>query len=44
MTEKDAVRCQGFNLKNLWYLKIETDLPDSFSAEIAKKIKEKTSE
>lgn len=28
MTEKDAVKCADFGLKNAWYLPVETTLPD----------------
>ena len=39
MTEKDAVRCSNMNLRNLWYLKVEVDMPFSFAEDIARKIK-----
>ena len=39
MTEKDAVRCSNMNLRNLWYLKVEVDMPLSFAEDIARKIK-----
>lgn len=30
MTEKDAVKCRHLELKNAWYLPVETQLPESF--------------
>ena len=30
MTEKDAVKCMGFGLSNVWYLPVRAKLPESF--------------
>lgn len=30
MTEKDAVKCAGYDVKNLWYLKIDVDMSATF--------------
>ena len=35
MTEKDAVKCEGWSLKNAWYVPVWPTLPDSFGAKIA---------
>ena len=40
MTEKDAARCHKIDIKNIWVLKIEADLPDNFALELINKIKE----
>tara|TARA_Y100001970_G_scaffold285454_1_gene405267 strand:- start:3081 stop:5852 length:2772 start_codon:yes stop_codon:yes gene_type:complete len=40
MTQKDAVRCKGFNQKNLWFLKIQAEIDESFGNRIAKLIKD----
>ena len=40
MTEKDAARCHKLDIKNIWVLKIEADLPDNFAVELLNKIKE----
>lgn len=40
MTEKDAARCHKIDIKNIWVLKIEADLPDNFALELLNKIKE----
>jgi subfamily B ATP-binding cassette protein MsbA len=40
MTEKDSVRCKAIDIKNIWYLKVEADIPDEFAEKIAIKIKE----
>jgi len=32
MTEKDAVKCEGFAKQNFWYLKIDLNLSDRFSS------------
>ena len=40
MTEKDSVRCKAIDVKNIWYLKVEADIPDEFAEKIAIKIKE----
>jgi tetraacyldisaccharide 4'-kinase len=39
MTEKDAVKCKMFNLKNGWFLTIETSLPQEFESTIKNRIK-----
>ena len=39
MTEKDAVRCSNIKLKNLWYLKVEVNIPESFIEEVTDRIK-----
>jgi tetraacyldisaccharide 4'-kinase len=39
MTEKDAVRCKGMNLKNLWYLKVEAGIDEEFLEKIVNRIK-----
>ena len=41
MTEKDAALCHKLDIKNIWVLKIEADLPDNFALELINKIKEK---
>jgi len=41
MTEKDSVRCyQINNNNNIWYLKVQPELPEEFFLEVSKKIKE----
>ncbi len=35
MTEKDAVKCEAWSLKNAWYVPVWPTLPDSFGAKIA---------
>ena len=40
MTEKDAARCHKLDIKNIWVLKIEADLPENFALELINKIKE----
>ena len=39
MTAKDAVKCTGLNLKNAWYLEIETQISDEFAARFFAEIK-----
>lgn len=38
MTEKDAVKCSSFGLKNAWVLAIEAQLPEGFVDAIVKKL------
>lgn len=38
MTEKDAVKCQGFGLSNAWYLKGEAQIADAFWQEFENKV------
>ena len=40
MTEKGAARCHKLDIKNIWILKIEADLPENFALELLNKIKE----
>lgn len=40
MTEKDAVKCQGFAKDNYWFLKAEVELPDDFLNEFTKHVKD----
>lgn len=42
MTEKDAVKCLGFAQAHHWYLPIEAVLPDAFSLQLLKLLKDKT--
>lgn len=39
MTEKDAVKCQGFAQPHMWYLEIRARLPAAFEAGFLKRIK-----
>jgi subfamily B ATP-binding cassette protein MsbA len=41
MTEKDAARCHKIQVKNIWVLKIEAELPDEFALQLVNEIKEK---
>ena len=41
MTEKDAARCHKIQVKNIWILKIEAELPDEFALQLVNEIKEK---
>jgi tetraacyldisaccharide 4'-kinase len=34
MTEKDAVKCRGMNLKNAWYLALEASFPSAWESEL----------
>lgn len=34
MTEKDAVKCGNFGLKNAWYLPVDTQLPDTLKTRV----------
>jgi len=40
MTEKDAVKCQGFAKPNFWYLSVNTKLPDEFLQSLLNEIKQ----
>jgi tetraacyldisaccharide 4'-kinase len=35
MTEKDAVKCRGLNLRNAWYLAVDAHLPGNFELAVA---------
>jgi len=38
MTEKDAVKCRGFALRNAWYIEVKATLPESFVEAVIGKI------
>jgi tetraacyldisaccharide 4'-kinase len=38
MTEKDAVKCHGFSLRNAWYVEVKVCLPASFLEAVIEKI------
>jgi tetraacyldisaccharide 4'-kinase len=38
MTEKDAVKCKGFNNTNAWYLPIHVEMDEAFKANLLKKL------
>lgn len=38
MTEKDAIKCAGFALKEAWYLPVDAELPDEFKTAILLKV------
>jgi len=38
MTEKDAVKCHGFSLRNAWYIDVSIKLPASFVEAVIEKI------
>lgn len=38
MTEKDAVKCQDFQLKNAWYVEVKARLPDAFMEALVNRI------
>ncbi|QSX32395.1 tetraacyldisaccharide 4'-kinase [Shewanella avicenniae] len=38
MTEKDAIKCREFTLKNGWYLPVDARLSDEFSAQLLAKV------
>ena len=38
MTEKDAVKCQRFAAKNMWYLPIDAKLTKDFEMQLINKI------
>ena len=40
MTEKDAVKCLGFDIDNLWYLPIAVRMPNSFEYRLLTLLKE----
>jgi len=42
MTEKDAVKCNGFNTDNLWYLPVDAELSTGFSEALSKLLQDKT--
>jgi tetraacyldisaccharide 4'-kinase len=42
MTEKDAVKCASFTQAHYWYLPIAAVLPDTFTAQFLKLLKDKT--
>lgn len=42
MTEKDAVKCRGFATDRYWYLPIDAELPEAFSQQLLKLLKDKT--
>jgi len=44
MTEKDKVKCQAFATENMWYLQVESVLPDQFSQRIVQALKQVKSE
>jgi ATP-binding cassette, subfamily B, bacterial MsbA len=41
MTEKDSVRCHDIDIPNLWFLKVESDLPGEFAEKILLLLKQK---
>jgi len=41
MTEKDAVKCMGFNLKDAWYLPVSAQLSGDLSAQVITLLKSK---
>ena len=41
MTEKDSVRCHDIDIPNLWFLRVESDLPDEFAEKILLLLKQK---
>ncbi len=38
MTEKDAVKCQGFSLNNAWVLQVDVELPPLFTEALRQRI------
>lgn len=36
MTEKDAVKCAAFGQSNMWFVRVQADLDESFSAQLAR--------
>ncbi len=44
MTEKDAVKCTEFGLKNAWYLPVETQLPDQLFTRVAEMLSKPTAD
>lgn len=41
MTEKDAVKCSGMNLKNAWFLSVEAVLPAAWEARLVRQVLER---
>jgi tetraacyldisaccharide 4'-kinase len=41
MTEKDAVKCTRFANDRFWYLPIDASLPEAFSLQLLKLLKDK---
>ncbi len=41
MTEKDAVKCTAFAQKNYWFIPVTASLPEAFTENLVKKLKEK---
>lgn len=42
MTEKDAVKCQGFSAPNLWYVPVAARLPAGFGEQLLTQLRTKT--
>ncbi|MEM7304081.1 MAG: tetraacyldisaccharide 4'-kinase, partial [Pseudomonadota bacterium] len=40
MTEKDAVKCQGMNIDNAWYVSVNGMLSNQFISDLTDKLKE----
>ena len=38
ITEKDAVKCQQFDLDNIWYVPLETQLPKDFTSRVLSRL------
>lgn len=38
MTEKDAVKCRGFSLRNAWYVEVKVKLPEAFMEAVIEKL------
>lgn len=38
MTEKDAIKCRGFARDNWWYLSVDAQLSEAFTAKLAEKL------
>lgn len=38
MTEKDAVKCKGFALRNAWYIQVRAIVPDAFLQAVHEKV------
>ncbi len=38
MTEKDAVKCQSYNLTNTWVVPLETELPEDFIRRVVERV------
>jgi tetraacyldisaccharide 4'-kinase len=41
MTEKDAVKCSGMDLKNAWFLSVEAVLPAAWEARLVRQVLER---